>query len=154
MPLIISDMQTGFQKGRQMMESYVYTQQVLHLSRREKIPLALLKLDIRKAFDTISWEFTLKVMQKLDFPQKWINWIDMAIFRGSSQVLINGQLRRRLLLRRGVRQGNPLSPQLFIIAFDFLARYLQKLKDIGAIRLPFPAMRPCLLYVDDALLFF
>ena len=150
---IILDVQTGFQRGRQMTESYVYAQQVLHLSKKEKIPLALLKLDIKKTFDTISWEFTLRVMQQLGFPTKWRSWIENAVLKGTSQVLINGQLGRRLILKRGVRQGDPLSPQLFIIAIDFLARYLQKLKDTGAIRLPHNDLRPCLLYADDALLF-
>lgn len=69
-------------------------------------------------------------------------------------MLINGLLGKKIVLRRGVRQGDPLSPALFIMAMDFFARYLQKLTDLGAIRLPFTGMRPCLLYADDALLFF
>ncbi|XP_078152690.1 secreted RxLR effector protein 78-like [Carex rostrata] len=113
----------------------------------------MLKLDIKKAFDTISWEFTTEVMTNLGFPEAWIHWIRRAIFQGTSQVLINGSLGKKIILKHGVRQGDPLSPSLFIIAMDFLARYLQKLAQTGAIKLPYANMRPCLLYADDALLF-
>lgn len=151
---LLLDVQTGFQKGRQMVESYIYAQQVLHHCRVSKTPVALFKLDIRKAFDTINWEFILQTMRQLGFPINWINWIEHAVLQGSSQVIINGLLGKRIVLKRGVRQGDPLSPQLFIIAMDFFARYLQQLNEIGAIQLPYGNMRPCLLYADDALLFF
>lgn len=111
-------------------------------------------MDIKNAFDIVSWAFTNQVIRSLGFPEVWISWIHNTIFQGTSQVLINGLRGKRIVLRRGVRQGDPLSSSLFIIAMDFLARYLQKLKDTGAIRLPFLEMRPCLLYADDALLFF
>lgn len=150
---LIMDVQTGFQKGRQISESYIYAQHLIHTARRNKMPFAMLKLDIKKAFDTISWDFILKVMENLGFQENWIRWIKNAVFHGSSQVLINGLLGKKIDLKRGVRQGDPLSPSLFIMALDFFARYLQKLTELGAIRLPFPAMKPCLLYADDSLLF-
>lgn len=51
--------------------------------------------------------------------------------------MINGLLGRKIILKRGVRQGDPLSPLLFIMAIDFLARYVQKLANTGALRIPF-----------------
>lgn len=153
MHTLISDVQTGFQKNRQMAESYIYAQQILQHSKKNNVPLALLKLDIKKAFDTISWEFILRIMQQLGFPVQWIQWIHDAVLQGSSQVLINGQLGKQIILKCGVRQGDPISPQLFIIGIDYLARYLQKLENTGAIRLPYATMHPCLLYADNALLF-
>ncbi|XP_078150757.1 uncharacterized protein LOC144546100 [Carex rostrata] len=150
---LIMDVQTGFQKGRQMSESYIYAQHLITVARKNKMPFAMLKLDIKKAFDTISWDFVLQVMKNLGFQDNWITWVKNAVLQGSSQVLINGLLGKRINLKRGVRQGDSLSPSLFIMAMDFFARYLQKLTQLGAIRLPFPDMRPCLLYADDALLF-
>ena len=67
--------------------------------------------------------------------------------------MINGLLGKKIILKRGVRQGDPLSPLLFIIAMDFLACYFEKLTASGAIRLPFENTKPCLLYADDALFF-
>ncbi|XP_078179612.1 uncharacterized protein LOC144573737 [Carex rostrata] len=87
------------------------------------------------------------------FPLKYIAWIRNAILTGSSQIMINGLLGRKIILKRGVRQGDPLSPLLFILAIDFLARYSQKLANSGAIKLAFEGMSPCLLYADDALFF-
>ena len=114
----------------------------------------MLKLDIKKAFDTVSWEFIEQVLIHIGFPVPWITWIGNSVLQGSSQVLLNDLLGKQIKLKRGVRQGDPISPSLFIIAIDFLARYLQKLTDSGAIRLPYTAMRPCMLYADDALMFF
>lgn len=153
MSQIIMDVQTGFQKGRQIAESYVYAQHLLHTTRKQKLPFAMLKLNIKKAFDTINWDFILQVMENLGFCENWIKWIRNAILQGSSQVLINRLRGKKIHLRHGVRQGDPLSPSLFIMTMDFFARYLHKLTEIGAIRLPYAGMRPCLLYADDALLF-
>lgn len=154
MHLIIGDAQTGFQKNRHITESYIYAQYVLHMAKNGKTPLGLLKLDSRKAFDMVSWTFVVQVMSSLGFLAEWITWVKNSILQDSSQVIINGLLGKRIKLRRGVRQGDLLSPNLFIIAMDFITRYLQKLTSTGAIRLPYPQMWPCLLYADDALLVF
>ena len=69
-PTLVKDNQTGFTKGRQIIEGFLYAQQILHLAKENKTPLALFKADIHKAFDTISWNFLTKVMQSLGFPEK------------------------------------------------------------------------------------
>lgn len=150
---LVKDSQTGFTKGRQITEGFLYAQQILHITKEKKIPLALFKADIHKAFDTLSWEFLMKVMQGLSFPEKWLQWISNNVLRGSSQIILNGLLGRKIHLKRGVRQGDPLSPLLFILAMDFLTRWLDKLVANGTWQLPFQNMRPCLLYADDTLFF-
>lgn len=153
MHLLIEDVQTGFLKGRQITEGFIYAQQLLHHARKSKLPLAVFKADIIKAFDTVNWDFLTKTMQSLGFPNTWITWMKNAVLTGSSQVMINGLLGNKIHLKRGVRQGDPLSPLLFIIGMDFLARWLCKLTTTGTLRLPDDSIRPCLLYADDALFF-
>lgn len=92
-------------------------------------------------------------MQNLNFPSTWLIWIKNLVLSGTSQILINGLLGKKLTLKRGVRQGDPISPYLFIISMDFISRWFQRLRDTGAITLPFPGMKSCLLYADDALFF-
>ena len=92
-------------------------------------------------------------MEKLGFPQKWIYWVSSLVLQGSSQIIINGLLGKKITLKRGVRQGDPLAPFIFIIAMDFLPRWMQKLQNNGALRMPIRSMQPSLLYADDVLFF-
>ena len=73
------------------------------------------------------------------------------VLQGSSQIIINGLLGKRIILKRGVRQGDPLSPLLFIIAMDFIPRWQQKLQDDGILKMPIQGMNAGLFYADDVL---
>lgn len=69
---------------------------MIQAARENKIPLALFKVDIHKAFDTISWKFLEKVMMGLNFPKKWIDWINNCVLKGTSQIIIEGLLEKQL----------------------------------------------------------
>jgi len=73
-----------------------------------------MKLDIQKAFDTINWSYLLEVLRALGFGERWRQWMSMLFGTASSRAMINGQLGDSFMHRRGVRQGDPLSPLLFI----------------------------------------
>lgn len=78
----------------------------LHEHRR---PALLLKLDIAKAFDSISWQFILEVLGHKGFGHRWISWIAMLLRTASKKILINGLPGDSIVHRRGVRQGDPIS---------------------------------------------
>jgi hypothetical protein len=82
-------------------------------------------LDISKAFDSINWPFMLEVMQALGFSVKWRDWIAALLGSASSKVLVNGQPTEGIRHARGLRQGDPLSPLLFILAIDPLQRIIE-----------------------------
>lgn len=100
---VIDSTQTGFLKNRQITESFIYAQQTLSRAKQQKVPLALYKADIRKTFDTVSWDFTLSVMENLGFPMTWITWIRQSVLPGTSQAIVNGLLGKNIILKRGVR---------------------------------------------------
>jgi hypothetical protein len=79
-------------------------------------------LDISKAFDSVSWPFLLEVMQQLGFGQIWCDIISGLLGSSSTRVLLNGILGEVILHRRGLRQGDPLSPILLILVMDVLGQ--------------------------------
>ncbi|GJZ21244.1 putative RNA-directed DNA polymerase, eukaryota, reverse transcriptase zinc-binding domain protein [Tanacetum coccineum] len=85
-----------------------------------KKKLLLLKVDFEKAFDTLSWSFLESVMCQMGFSLKWKGWILACLHSGYTSVLINGSPTPEFKLERGLRQGDPLSPLLFILAVEAL----------------------------------
>lgn len=78
----------------------------------------LLKLDIAKSFDTVSWEFLLDHLHHLGFEEKWRDCIIVLLSSASTNVNINGHDTQRIRLARGLRQGDPLSPLLFVLVME------------------------------------
>jgi hypothetical protein len=125
-----------------------------HHSRKEII---ILKLNFEKAFDKVEHQLMLKIMEHKGFPAKWLHWMQLIFNSGSSVVLLNGVPRKTFHCKRGVRQGDPLSPLLFILAVDFLQTLLNAAKDRGLLSLPVHTEQyqdfTMLQYADDTLIF-
>lgn len=143
--------QSGFIKGRHINHGFLYAQEIVTFATRQNQQLGLFKADIHKAFDTLSWDFLQTVLREKGFNENWISLIRRAILEGTTKVLLNSVAGRNIVLRRGVRQGDPMAPYLFILAMDFLPTWMQQLEQRGLFRKPFPLCKQCLLYADDTL---
>ena len=133
----------------------MYVQNYVRQFQKTKISTLLLKLDIHKAFDTINWSYLLEYLQARGFGHRWREWITILFSTASSRALINGVQGESFDHRRGVRQGDPLSPMLFILAFDPLQRILDLASEHGVLT-PLPLAAAKLrtsLYADDAAIF-
>lgn len=152
---MISVNQTAFIQKRCIQDNFIYVQQVIRDLHKSKTPAFFIKLDISKAFDTVSWTYLLHIMSHLGFGQRWRCWISSLWCTASSSFLLNGDPGRRILHCRGVRQGDPLSPMLFLLAMEPLYRLFKKAQEwglLGPLRPGCDTFRVSL-YVDDAAVF-
>jgi len=85
----------------------------------------LLKIDIAKAFDSVSWTYLLDVLTHMGFGLRWRNWVSAILATSSTKILLNGRPGRRICHARELRQGDPLSPMLFVLVMEVLNHMLQ-----------------------------
>lgn len=128
---LVAPNQNAFIKGRSLHDNFRYVQLAARALHAKRVPRLLLKVDIAKAFDTVSWPFLLEVLAQLGFSQRWRDWISLILSASSSRVLVNGVPSPQFPHRRGLRQGDPLSPMLFILVMDVLNAMLRKTSDSG-----------------------
>ena len=143
--------QTGFLRGQSISETFIYAMELTQCCYKRKAQTLVLKLDFAKAFDTVIWSSLQKIMLARGFPEKWCTWIHCMLSTSKSAVLVNGTPGPWFTCRKGLRQGDPLSPYLFLLVADVLQRMIQH--DRG-IRHPLAADHPCpvLQYADDTLI--
>ncbi len=152
---LISVNQSAFIKGRSIHDNYLFVRNMIRRYHRLRRAMLLFKLDITKAFDSVRWDYLLALLQRKGFPTRWIDWLGALLSSSTSQVLLNGSPGQRIKHGRGLRQGDPLSPLLFILAIDPLQRILSKATELGAIsKLRGRTTRLQIsMYADDAVIF-
>jgi len=102
--------QTGFIRGRSISENFVYATELVQHCHRKKLPTAVIKLDFAKAFDSVCWESLLTILLARGFPNKWLAWMRTLLNTSHSAVLVNGCPGSWIKCKRGLRQGDALSP--------------------------------------------
>lgn len=125
LPDLISPCQTAFIRGRQITDNFVATREVLQHIHKSKNPAVFLKIDFAKAFDSIEWDFLLSVLKARGFSDKWLSWVRELLLTASSRIVLNGENSEFFQHKRGLRQGDPLSPMLFNLAADVFQQMVQ-----------------------------
>ncbi|WMV45909.1 hypothetical protein MTR67_039294, partial [Solanum verrucosum] len=160
MGTLVDEHQMAFLKGRQIMDATLLANELVDSRVKQNVPGVLCKLDIEKAYDHVNWVFLLKIFRDMRFGNKWINWISFCISTVKFSLIINGSPEGFFQSQRGLRQGDPMSPFLFILAMEGLNFMIRRARENGWIR-GFCANRNMgnameisdLLYADDSLVF-
>jgi hypothetical protein len=130
---IVSPNQSAFIKGRSIHDNFRAVQLACRWLHARKFATVLLKVDIAKAFDSVSWPFLLEVLQHIGFPRRWTNWISVLLSTSSTRVILNGRPGNRITHARGLRQGDPISPMLFVIVMECLNSLIREADRRGAL---------------------
>lgn len=123
---IISSEQSAYVGGRSILDGPLLLNEIYVWAKKLKKKILFFKVDFDKAFDSLSWDFLDSVMNQMNFDWKWRRWIRGCLSSAKASVLVNGAPTKEFDISRGVRQGDPLAPFLFIIAMEGLHVSLEK----------------------------
>ncbi|GKA45251.1 RNA-directed DNA polymerase, eukaryota, reverse transcriptase zinc-binding domain protein [Tanacetum coccineum] len=127
----ISPVQSAFIKGRNILDGPLILNEVMERYRNRKKKLMVFKVDFEKAFDSLRWDFLDLVMEKLGFGIKWRSWIFGCLRSARSSILVNGSPTAEFEISWGLREGDPLSPFLFILAMEGLHALTCKTEELN-----------------------
>lgn len=160
LPGLVDKAQSAFISGRAIQDNVIIAFEAIHAMKNKRMGVrgdVALKIDISKAYDRVDWGFLEAVLRKLGFSERWVGWMNMCVRSVNYSILVNEDMVGPIIPARGFRQGDPLSPYLFILCTERLSAVLNTANGNGTLH----GIRVCrnappishLMFADDCLLF-
>lgn len=154
---VVAPAQSAFLPDRQIADAILLAQELFHNYHLQAgPPRCAVKVDLQKAFDTVSWQFILEGLKAIGMPRCMIKWIEACITTPFFSVSVNGELNGFFSSSRGIRQGDPISPYLFVLAMEGLNGALKLAQNKEGFRYHWRCKKNTITnicFADDLLLF-
>ena len=131
---VISESQSAFIGKRNILDGVMIASEVIDEVKKSKKKAFLFKIDFEKAYDSVKWDFLLDMMVVMGFGKQWIGWIRECISTVKMSILVNGSPTAEFQTFRGLRQGDPISPFLYLIVTEGLSRMLDLARHRGSFK--------------------
>nr|GEY23675.1 RNA-directed DNA polymerase, eukaryota [Tanacetum cinerariifolium] len=151
---LVSDTQSAFVAGRKILDGPFILDEILKWCKRMGKQAMFFKVDFTKAYDSVRWDYLIDVLEAFGFVSVWCNWIRGILYSSKASVLVNGSPTKEFSCYRGLKQGDPLAPYLFILVMESLHLSFSRVVEedlFKGIQLPRSISISHLFYADDAM---
>ncbi|XP_060182487.1 uncharacterized protein LOC132612182 [Lycium barbarum] len=126
---LVGPSQSAFIEGRNILDNVVVAHELVKgYGQKHVSPRCFMKIDIRKAYDSVEWGFLKMVLIEFGLPNRMVEWVMTCVTTVSYSLVINGGLTERFQAKKGLRQGDPMPPYLFVLVMEYLNRSLKQLR--------------------------
>ncbi|GJV87893.1 RNA-directed DNA polymerase, eukaryota [Tanacetum coccineum] len=149
---LISDVQSAFVANRQILDGPFILNELLSWCKHKKLKTMIFKINFENPFDSVRWDYLDDVLKAFGFGDKWRGWIRSCLNSATGSVLVNGSPSSEFWFQKGLKQGDPLSPFLFILIMESLHISFSKILDMSlfkGITFKDSLMISHLFYADD-----
>lgn len=120
MDFLVDHTQSGFLKRRCILDNIVTTKELLFSIHKRRLDGHFIKVDFPKAFDSIDWDFLFDILKARGFGSRWLGWIHCLLNTSKASILVNRSPNGYVRYQRGLKQGSPMTPLLFVLVTNVL----------------------------------
>ncbi|XP_059315479.1 uncharacterized protein LOC132066113 [Lycium ferocissimum] len=131
---LVNNTQAAFVSGRSLVHNVLICHDLLRHYNRKTTPRCLMKIDLRKAYDMVKWDFLEEMMHGFGFPSRFVELIMLCVTTTKFSIKVSGTIYGYFEGKRGLRQGDPVSPLLFVLVMEYLSRVLNKMGNLPNFR--------------------
>ncbi|GJW75101.1 RNA-directed DNA polymerase, eukaryota, reverse transcriptase zinc-binding domain protein, partial [Tanacetum coccineum] len=151
---LVNEVQSAFIADRQILDGLFILNEIVQWCQSKKKHSLVFKVDFEKAFDSVRWDYLDDILRRFSFGEKWCSWIQSCLRSSRGWVIVNGSPTEEFQFHKGLKQGDPLSPFLFILVMETLHISFQRIVNAGMFKgiMLSPSLQLShLFYADDVI---